>query len=197
MALPRRQPVAPGPNPVRFRPAFALALLTVAATARADSRVGVCDLRGALMRTEEGLKAAATLQNYTKKRQGEVDSLQDELKREQEDIKQQTVLLSRRAYQRRLEHWQRRMLAVQDRFIQFNKELATKQQELIGPLEQKLMGAVRRAASRKGFELVVDKAAVGWNDPSLDITDLVVQLYNGGGGGGEDEGEKKKEGAAP
>lgn len=170
----------------------ALALFLLAATARAESKVGVCDLQGAMLRTEEGLKAAATLQNYTKKRQGEVDSLQDALKREQEDIKQQGAFLSRRAYQRRLEHWQRRMLEVQDRFIQFNKELATKQQDLIGPLQHKLFGAVRRAASRKGFELVVDKAAVGWSDPSLDITDLVVQLYNGGGG--DDEGDKKKEG---
>jgi outer membrane protein len=165
-------------------------------TASAETKIGVVDVQRALLQTEEGLKAAAALQSFTKKRQGELDGWQDALQKEQDDLRKQANVLSRRAFQRRTEHWQRRMLEVQTKFIQYNKELATKQQELTGPIMQKMFNVIRRAATRKGFDIIADKAAVPYARADLELTDMVVQMYNSGGdAGGDDEGEKKKEGS--
>ena len=163
-----------------FRALAFLAVVTFVNTAFAETKVATVDLQRALLQTEEGMRAAATLQNFTKKRQGELDGLQESLQNEQDDLRKQAAILSRGAFQRRTEHWQRRMLDVQTRFIQYNKELTGKQQELTGPIMQKMFGAVRRVAGRKGFDLVVDKSAVPFARSDLDLTDMVVQTFNAG-----------------
>ncbi len=157
-----------------------LAVFTVVSTALAETKVATVDVQRAVLQTEEGMRAAATLQNFTKKRQGELDGLQEALQKEQDDLRKQAALLSRNAFQRRTEHWQRRMLDVQTRFIQYQKELAGKQQELTGPILQKMFGAIRRVAGRKGYDLIVDKAAVPFARADLDLTDMVVQTFNSG-----------------
>ncbi len=47
------------------------------------------------------MKAAATLQNFTHKRQGELDGWQEQLQKEQDDLRKQAERLSRRGLQRR------------------------------------------------------------------------------------------------
>lgn len=174
-----------------FRPLLGLATFTFVSLAHADQKVAAVDVQRAMLQTEEGMRAAATLQNFTRKRQGELDGLQEALQKEQDDLRKQSLVLSRGAFQRRTEHWQRSMLDVQTRFIQYNKELSTKQQELTGPLMQKLFGAIRRVATRKGIDLIVDKTAVPYARADLDLTDLVVQTFNAGETSDDAEADRK------
>lgn len=163
-----------------------VSLLLVYPSAAEGARIAVVDLQGALLRTEDGMSAAATLKNYTQSRQSDLDRRQTELQREQDDLRKQARLLSRRALQRRTEHWQRRMVAVQTKFIEYNKQLQKKQAGMMNPMMQKLLRVVRRVASKRGFDIVVDRTAVPYARVDLDITDMVVQMYNGGGGGDDD-----------
>ena len=138
----------------------ASAFLAVSTSAADGTRVGVVDLQGALLQTQDGMSAAATLKNYTVKRQNDLDRRQKALQKEQDDLQKQSALLSRSSLMRRTEHWQRRM--------------------------EKVCDAVKRVASSKGFDVVVDRAAAPYARADLDITGLVVQRYNSGGGGGKD-----------
>jgi outer membrane protein len=172
---------------------LALAVLLVATTAVAQTKIAVVDVQGALLQTEDGLKAAATLKRYSQSRQADLDKRQNDLIDEQEEIRKQARVLSRRALQRRTEHWQRRMVEVQTKFIEYNKQLQKQQADLMSPIMRKLFQAIRRAANRRGYDVVIDKSAVPYSNTDLDLTDMVVQLYNSGDVGEEekDEGEKK------
>ena len=44
-----------------------LAVFTVVSTALAETKVATVDVQRAVLQTEEGMRAAATLQNFTKK----------------------------------------------------------------------------------------------------------------------------------
>jgi outer membrane protein len=171
------------------KPAWCLALsaFLVVGTAAAQTKIAVVDLQSALLQTEDGMQAAATLKNYTTKRQSDLDTRQQELSNEQEDLQKQSRFLSRKAFQRRTEHWQRRMLETQTKFIEYNKQLQKKQSDLMNPIMRKLFKVIRRAASRRGFDIVVDKAVVPYARADLDLTELVVQMYNGGDAGGDDD----------
>ncbi|RLB63417.1 MAG: OmpH family outer membrane protein [Deltaproteobacteria bacterium] len=160
-------------------------------SAAAQTKIAVVDLQGAMMQTEDGLRAAATLRNYTHSRQSELDQRQDDLQREQTDLQKQARVLSRRALQRRTEHWQRRMVSVQTKFIEYNKQLQKKQNDLMKPIIRKMFKAIKRVANREGFDIVVDRAAVPFARTDLDLTDRVVQLYNSGGGGSDQGADKK------
>lgn len=171
--------------------AFA-AFFIVTTSAAQGTKIGVVDLQGALLQTEDGMSAAATLKNYTVKRQSDLDRRQQDLQHEQVDLQKQARILSRRAIQLRTEHWQRRMVEVQTKFIEYNKQLQKKQADMMNPIMQKLFGAIRRVATKRGFDIVVDRAAVPYSRSDLDLTDMVVQMYNGGGGKG-DEGAAEPE----
>ncbi len=183
-----------------FRTALlALGLLVLPSAASAEGKIAVCDVQHAVMQTEDGIRAQATLKKLFDKRQQELDGKQAELQRAREDIEKQTRVLSREALSKRMEDWQRRMVELQTVFVDYNKELQKKQGELTAPIVKKMIGIIGRLAKKNGYEVVIDKQAAPYARSDLDLTEQVVQMYNSGGdvgdsGGGDDKGKEKKEG---
>jgi len=171
--------------------AICAAIMGVSASAAAQAKIAVVDTQRAIMETEDGLRAQATLKKLFDKRQRELDKKQTDLQKEREDIEKQQNVLSKGALQKRVEKWQREMIQLQTVFVEYNKELQKKQNELTQPIFQKSMGIIRRLASTEGFDVVVDKQAVPYVRSDLDLTDRVIQSYNQGGGGGDTKGGAK------
>ncbi len=82
-----------------------------------------------------------------------------------------------------MEDWQRRMVELQTKFVENNKELQEKQGQLTGPIIKKLGGIIARLAKKSGYELIIDKQAVPYARPDLDLTEQIVQMYNAGDAG--------------
>jgi outer membrane protein len=173
--------------------ATALALVFAASTATAQSaapapaaaasvptRIGVVDTQRAIMETEDGLRAQATLKKLFDSRQRELDKKQEDLQKERDDIDKQKDVLSKTALAKRVDKWQREMVQLQTVFVEYNKELQKKQGELTQPIFQKAMGLIRRLATQEGFDLIVDKTAVPYARGDLDLTDRLITLYNQG-----------------
>jgi outer membrane protein len=174
-----------------------VATLGVSAHAYAD-KIAVIDTQRAIMETEDGLRAQATLKKLFDKRQHELDKKQTDLQKEREDIEKQQNVLSKGALQKRVEKWQREMMQLQTVFVEYNKELQKKQGELTQPIFQKAMGIIRRLASQDGYDIVVDKQAVPYVRSDLDLTDRVIQSYNQGGGTSDAKpGDNTKPATAP
>ena len=150
-------------------------------TAHAEMRIAVVDTQWSVMQTEDGARAQSTLKKFFYSRQSELDRRQKQLQQEREYISKQSRLLSKAAFQRRTEHWQKQMLEVQTLFVQYNKELQKKQLELTQPILQKLFAVIRRIAQNRGYDIVVDKSAVPFARNDLNLSDMVVQMYNSGG----------------
>ena len=165
-----------------------VALCAVAAPARAETKVAVVDTQRAIMETEDGLRAQATLKKLFDSRQRELDKKQADLQKERADIEKQRGVLSKKALQLRIEKWQRELVQLQSVFVEYNKELQKKQNELTQPIFRKAMSIVNRLARQQGFDIVVDKQAVPYTRSDLDLTDRVITLYNQGGGGGSAPG---------
>ncbi|MEM1030477.1 MAG: OmpH family outer membrane protein [Myxococcota bacterium] len=174
----------------------AAVFFAVTAAAADGTKVGVVDLQGAMLQTSDGMSAQASMKRYMDRRQGDLDRRQKRLKSEEIDLRRQMRFLSRQAFQKRYEHYQQRMVKAQTKYIEYNKQLQKKQAEFMQPMMQKLLGVVRRAASRRGFDIVIDRQAAPYVRADLDLTDLVVQMYNSGGGGASD-GDAKAAGDAP
>ncbi len=163
--------------------------------AAAEGKVAVVNVQQAVMQTEDGIRAQATLKKLFDKRQQELDARQTELARAREDIEKQSRVLSRQALEKRMEDWQRRMVELQTKFVENNKELQEKQGQLTGPILKKMLGIIARLAKKSSYELIIDKQAVPYARPDLDLTEQVVQMYNSGDAGdaAAPEGEKKDE----
>ena len=165
--------------------ALVCAVLLAVATpsAFAEGGVAVVDLQGAVMQTEEGLKAQAQLKKLLDRRQIDLDAKQTSLAKTRADIERQSRILSRDALTRRMEWWQREMLTLQGSFVDYNKELEKRQTELTGPIIQRMIAIITKLARQNGYDLVIDKRAAPYSRSDLDLTDRVVQMYNAGDSG--------------
>ena len=160
--------------------ALGMLLLTLApgAFAQTAMRVAVVDTQRAVMETEDGLRAQATLKKLFDKRQRELDQKQKDLQKEREDIEKNKDKLAPDALQKKAEGWQREMAQVQAVFVEYNKELQQKQNELTGPIVQKAVGIIRRLATQEGYDMVIERQAATYFRSDLDLTDKVITLYN-------------------
>jgi outer membrane protein len=151
---------------------------TLTSVVHAEMKIAVVDTQRAVMETEDGLRAQATLKKHFDKRQRELDDKQVGLQKEREDIEKQKDVLSKQALQARVDKWQKEMAELQTVFVDYNKELQKKQGEMTQPIFQKAMGIIRRIATQNGYDLVVDKQAVPYHRSDLDLTDKVITEYN-------------------
>ena len=161
--------------------AAALSASSLSGVATAQSRIAVVDVQHAVMQTEDDIRAQTTLKKIFDRSQQKLDAKQVEMQRAREDIEKQSRVLSREALQKRMENWQRDMVDLQTDFVEYNKDLQTKQNELTAPIIKKMVGLIGRLAKKNGFEIVIDKQATPYARPDLDLTDRVIQLYNSGG----------------
>lgn len=186
----------------RFSRAFAaLAIATLPlvspSVASAQTRIAVVDVQTAVMQTEDGIRAQATLKKLFDKSQRDLDAKQEELQRARDDIERQARVLSREALARRTEDWQRRMVELQTLFVDYNKQLQKKQGELTGPILKKMLGIINRLAKKNGYDVIIDRSATPYARQDLDLTEQVVQMYNTGGAAdapAEGGGDKPAEG---
>jgi outer membrane protein len=165
------------------RPLLAVALAVVLSffgrTASAQMKVAVVDLQRAVMQTEDGLRAQATLKKLFDNKQLELNKRQTDLQKQKDDIDKQSKVLSQTAIQKKLEDWQKQMVELQTTFVEYNKELEKKQKELTDPIFERILGAIKRVAGTDGYDLIVDRATVAFSRGDLDLTDRVIQIANG------------------
>jgi outer membrane protein len=172
-------------TPLRSLVVAALAVLVslVGKTAAADFKVAVVDVQRAVMQSEDGLRAQATLKKLFDSRQQELSKRQVDLQKQKEDIDKQGKVLSQQALQKRVDDWQKEMVELQGTFVEYNKELEKKQKELTDPIFERVLGAIKRIAGQESYDLIVDRATVAFSRTDLDLTDRVIQLANGSSGG--------------
>src|SRR5579872_1919055 len=153
-------------------------------TAAAQMKVAVVDVQRAVMQTEDGLRAQATLKKLFDSRQQELNKRQVDLQKQKEDIDHQAKVLSQGALQKKVDDWQKEMVELQTTFVEYNKELEKKQKELTDPIFERVLGAIKRIAGQDSLDLIVDRATVAFSRGDLDLTDRVIQLANGSSSGG-------------
>src|SRR6516225_10136014 len=140
--------------------AFALPISLACKTAAAQQmmKVAVVDVQRAVMQTEDGLRAQATLKKLFDSKQQELNKKQLELQKQKEEIDKQSKVLSQQAIQKKVDDWQKQMVELQTTFVEYNKELEKKQREMTDPIFERVVGAIKRIAGQESYDLIVDRA---------------------------------------
>jgi outer membrane protein len=164
-------------------------------TASAQMKMAVVDVQRAVMQTEDGLRAQATLKKLFDSRQQELNKKQTDLQKQKEEIDKQSHVLSQAALQKKVDDWQKQMVELQTTFVEYNKELEKKQKELTDPILERVLGVIKRLAGQDGYDLIVDRVTVAFARSDLDLTDRVIQVVNGSSAGASSPAPPK--GATP
>lgn len=163
-----------------FQVCLFLALSGFTTSAIAETKIALVDVNRAVMQTEDGLRAQATLKKVFDSKQQELNRRQTDMQKQREEIEKQARVLSKEALQKRMEDWQKQAMELQAVFVEYNKELEKRQKELTDPIIEKMMAIVQRIAASEGIDVVMERAAAAYVKPELDLTNRCITMYNGG-----------------
>lgn len=178
---------------------FAVGLFVLGQAGQVEAqKIGVVDMLRALNETEDGRKAKSRLKTLTEKRQKSLDKQQKDLLALKESIEKQKDVLTREVLAKKAEEYQRTALQLQSTMMDFQRELAAKEEELTDPILNRMKTILRRIGQAEGYAMIVDRNAAGvvFVPSSYDLTDVLIQRYNAGDGKGKGKAKAKGKGKA-
>lgn len=159
--------------------ACALFFSLTAPAAHADDKIGVVDLQRALNEVEEGATAKKALKNEFDAKQKTLDGKQNELKQLKDELDAQSTIMSPDKKAERVADLQRKLLEVQQLYMSLQQDLSKREGEATATIFQKMGVILAAMGAEQGFSAIVEKTAVPFFKPSLDVTNELIRRYNG------------------
>jgi len=171
--------------------------LTLAA---AQVKLGFVDFQRAITEVDEGKAAKAQLKKDFDEKQKQLDLKTDEIKKLQADFDKQAMVMSAEAKAAKGADLDRRKLEVQEFFMKLQQDLSTRERDAMRGIFDKMQGVVREIADADGLAVVLDRSALVYAQPALDVTNELIRKYNarfpGGGAAPAANGAKKADAPA-
>jgi outer membrane protein len=159
-------------------------LLSTTAAFAEDMKVGFVDMKRALTETDDGKKAKDKLKKDFDQKQKELDEQQNALRKDKEDLdKKRTLIPADKVHEKEAELGAR-LEKLQQTYMRLQQELAAQEQKETGKIFERMNKIIQEIAASENFSLIVDKTALVFAKPHLDLTNELIRRYNGGGGGG-------------
>jgi outer membrane protein len=147
-----------------------------------DFKLGFVDMQRALNETDDGRKAKAALKKVFDQKQKELDEQQAALKKDIEDLDKKRTLLPPDQVRDKEAELQQRMQKVQQTYLRHQQDLSSKEQEATGKIYERMNKIVAKIAASENFAMIVDKSALVFAKPHLDLTSELIRRYNSGEG---------------
>lgn len=160
----------------------AAATLLAQAPATPPTKVATIHVQNAIMGTADGKKAAtelnskfSTRKQALEKKQADIVALQEQLKKGSATMNQET----RDRLTRDIDSGQK---AFQRDGEDFEADVQQEEGRIMNDLGQKMMDVIIKYATGNGYAVVIDvsnpQTPVLWADPSADITQEIVKIYD-------------------
>ena len=147
-----------------------------------EVKIGYVDMQRALNETEDGRKAKANLKKVFDQKQKELDEQQATLKKDLEDLEKKRTLLPADKVREKEAELQSRMQKVQQTYLRHQQDLSGKEQEATGKIFERMTKIISKIAAAENFSMILDKAALVYAKPHLDLTNELIRRYNAGEG---------------
>jgi outer membrane protein len=147
-----------------------------------DAKIGYVDLQRAIPETEDGRKAKANLKKVFDQKQKELDEQQEDLKKAIEDLEKKRTLLPADTVRQKEGDLQNRMQKVQQTYMRHQQDLQQRESEVMSKILERMQRIIARIATTENFTLIVEKSALVYAKPSLDLTNDLIRRYNAGEG---------------
>ena len=151
-----------------------------------DVKLGFVDLQRALNEVDEGATAKKALKKEFDEKQKTLDAKQNELKTLKDELDSRGTMMKPEVKQEKLNDLQKRLLETQQLYFQLQQELSKREGEATAEIFKKMGVILQTMGEQQGFSMIVEKSAVVYAKPSLDVTNELIRRYN------DAYGKKKK-----
>lgn len=155
-------------------------LLGTSAAFADDLKVGYVDMQRALNETDDGRKAKEKLKKDFDQKQKELDELQAQLKKDMDDLEKKRTLLPADKVREKEAELRARLEKVQQTYVRLQQDLGGKEQKETQKIFERMQKIIGEIAAAENFSMIVDKSALVFAKPHLDLTNELIRRYNGG-----------------
>jgi outer membrane protein len=151
-------------------------LIGLAKSAVPAPKIGVIDLDNTLSTTPAGKRANEAFEKNRKAKQAELDKQQQDLKAAAADLDKQKAVLKPEAYAQKHADLEKKFVDLQQVYVKLERDLAGERTKLIQDLLKQAGPKIEQVAKAEGVNLIVDREAVVFADPSVDLTQALNAL---------------------
>jgi outer membrane protein len=152
--------------------------LAVVISAQAQTKVGVVDMRRAILETAELKKASVDLEAKYKPRQEEGARLQKQLTDIQQQLQTGQGKLSTEQEGELRSQGTRRQRELQRLSDDLQADIDRDRNDVLGKAQANMVAVVKKLAEDKGLDVVVDTQTTIYYKTAMDITNDAITAYN-------------------
>jgi outer membrane protein len=155
---------------------------TAAAGSAAPGKVGVINIRQAIVATAEGKQASAELQSQFAPRQTELENLNKQINDLRQRLSASTGKLSAEEEARLTKDGQRLTAQFDRKQTEFNEDINAAQGEVIDRIGRKMVDVLDRYSRENGYSIVLDSSAqntpILYASNQIDVTQDIIRLFD-------------------
>jgi outer membrane protein len=153
-----------------------------AAAPTGTSKVGIIDVQGAIVSTNEGQREFQTLQKKFDPKRAELENLNKEVEDLKKQLSTQGDKLNDDARNSLVKQVESKQKILQRNYEDANNDITAQQNEIANRIGQKMMEVLDKYAKDNGYGVILNVSgqqnAVIWAGASTDLTAAVVEAYN-------------------
>ncbi len=166
--------------------AYALFVLGIAAVAQAQTtaptKVAIIHIQNAILATKDGQKAQADLTAKFNPKKEAIQRLQSEVTTMQDQLSKGSATMSEDAKAKLMKNIDDTKKRGQRDAEDFDAAVQQEEGKIMNDIGSKIMDVIIKYSTAHGYSMVVDvsnpQTPVLWADPSVDITNEIVKLYD-------------------
>lgn len=143
-------------------------------------KIGVIDMQEALSSTDQGKSAREELARKEREAQNTIQPMIERRSALQEEIRGKKYVLSESALFDKQVEMAELTNQIESKYKELEGQLKIDQGRILAPLQAKMMEIIEKIGKEQGFTVILQRDAPGlvYSREALDITDMVVGLYN-------------------
>jgi outer membrane protein len=146
------------------------------------SKIGIIDIQGAIVSTNEGQREFQTLQKKFDPKRGELENLNKEVEDLKKQLNTQGDKLNDDARNSLVKQIEAKQKVLQRNYEDANTDITAQQNEIANKIGQKMMEVLDKYAKDNSYGVILNVSgqqnAVIWAGPSTDLTTAIVEAYN-------------------
>ena len=153
-----------------------------AAGAANGTKIGVINVRQAIVTTAEGKQASAELQTQFAPRQNELEGMNKQINDLRQKLQAGAATLSEEEKQRLTTQGQRQAAQLERKNNELQEDVNSAQAEVVDRIGRKMMDVLDRYARENGFVAIFDSSAqnspILYASTNIDVTPEIIKLYD-------------------
>lgn len=156
-----------------------LAIFALPVAAQEKVKIGFIDIQKAITTSEAGKRAKEKFAAQLKKAEEDLLKEKQGVERMKSDLEKKGLLLKEEERRNLEREFQRRYMGYQRSTRDFQEELRQREGEMTAEILKDLEGIVTGIGKKEKFTLILERSQFLYSDQGIDITDKVIELYNG------------------